>query len=55
MMEPMRGRIRLATLADWLRAWDYDISGPDDDNREVIVTIDEMGIHLSAPPDVEPD
>jgi hypothetical protein len=41
-------------LSNWSFCALY-VSGPDDDNREVIVTIDEMGIHLSAPPDVEPD
>jgi hypothetical protein len=56
MERPTSGRMRLATLAEWLEGWDYDVSGPIGDDREVIVTIDEMGgVHLSAPPEIEPD
>jgi hypothetical protein len=52
LTEPVRGRLRLSALADWLRGWDYDVSGPADDDREVMVTIDDLGVHLSAPPEV---
>jgi hypothetical protein len=49
----MNARIKLAVLADWLRGWDYEVSGPGEDDREVMVTIDSMGgVHLTAPPEV---
>ena len=39
----MSGRIRLSDLAQWLSGYDYEVSGPEGDDREVIVTLDEVG------------
>jgi hypothetical protein len=48
----MRVEVRLARLADWLRDYDYEISGPDNDDRVVVITVDSQGgVHLTAPPD----
>lgn len=48
----MMGRLKLSELAQWLRGYDYEVSGPEGDETEVVVTIDENGgIHLSAPSD----
>jgi len=56
MQEPvMRGRLRLSRLADWLREYGYEVTGPENDQRELIVTL--QGDHppqLSVPPDFDP-
>ncbi len=52
----MRGRLRLSSLAEWLRESGYEVSGPENDQREVVVTLQgDFPPQLSAPPDVEPD
>jgi len=57
MQEPiMRGRLRLSSLADWLRQSGYEVTGRESDQRELIVTL--QGDHppqLSAAPELEPD
>ena len=43
-------RIAVEELAAWLRGLGYRIEGPDNDRRELIVTIDHLGnVELSLP------
>jgi hypothetical protein len=47
----MHGSLRLTQLADWLREYGYEVTGPENDDRELVVTL--QGNHppqLSAPP-----
>jgi hypothetical protein len=52
MQEPvMRGSLRLSQLAGLLREYGYEVTGPENDERELVVTL--QGNHppqLSAPP-----
>jgi hypothetical protein len=54
MQEPtMRGSLRVSQLADLLREYGYEVTGPENDERALIVTLQgNHPPHFSPPPDL---
>ena len=53
MQEPTRGSLRVSQLVDLLREYGYEVTGPENDDRELIVTLQgNHPAHFSPPPDL---